>query len=175
MPITFSVTRQALKAPVVRTRIIAGIRQMAMPVLKQYAAERSRLTNRFKGVKPEYGIAMWERDSEVLLLIVLKNARQRTGNGGPTLATLMEWLFVTGTKAHPIAAKNAKFLAFQTGYSRLTTGGSGQATGPVLFRQHVNHPGFAPSPELKKIDDKFRPIVRLAINAGFDIGFRNAR
>lgn len=59
------------------------------------------------------------------------------------------WGYVDkGTKPHTIRAKNAPFLAFQTGYSARTQPvaqwgvGSGRSSGPWVKRKSVRHPGF---------------------------------
>jgi hypothetical protein len=59
------------------------------------------------------------------------------------------WGYVDkGTKPHIIRAKNAPFLAFQTGYDARTQPvaqwgvGSGRASGPWVRKKSVRHPGF---------------------------------
>jgi len=74
----------------------------------------------------------------------------------PTGKNAQIWKWVTeGTAGkgkgptYPIEPKNAPFLAFQLGYKPHTQpggqyGGSGTASGPWVFAQHVDHPGIRP-------------------------------
>jgi hypothetical protein len=95
------------------------------------------------------------------------------------MATLMMWLFETGTKAHPIPKQPKKvgFLAFESGtYSRKTEGGSGlSGSGKMVFRKQVQHPGFAPSKRFEKLDKTIDRVIVRAINKGIREGLNEAK
>ena len=149
------------------------ILKVAQPVLKHYISRREQATSRFTH-KPRYESKIHVRDAGVTITILLKNARERVSK--VTLATLMDWLYKTGTKAHTIVAKAGGFLAFSSGsYQRKTEGGGGSSGGPLVFRKRVRHPGFAPSKQLDRIDKELGPVLENAAEAGGRIGLNKAK
>ena len=89
------------------------------------------------------------------------------------------WTYVDkGTKPHIIAAKNAPFLKFRTGYSARTAPvaranvGTGTATGQWVQKTEVQHPGnearkFTET-FLKDIDPPLDERIQAAIQRGYD-------
>ena len=147
--------------------------KLTQPVIKHHISQREQVTSRFTH-KPRYESRVYVRDVGVTITILLKNARERVGK--VTLATLMDWLFVTGTKPHLIIAKAGRFLAFASGgYKRKTGGGAGSAGGPLIFRKRVPHPGFAPSKQLDRLDKQLEPTLKNAIDSGYRIGHNRAK
>lgn len=82
---------------------------------------------------------------------------------------IWKWLDETGTKKHPIAAKNAKALKFTWGgpgsYRSKTSpnparwGGPGVVQGgQTVFRQEVQHPGFPPRHFSDQINETMKKI-----------------
>jgi len=173
MPVSFSV----IKKPLPPTRQINIMRQevlkLTQPVIKHHIARREQATSRFTH-KPRYESRIYIRNG-VTITILLKNAGERVGKA--TLATLMDWLYKTGTRAHPIVAKTGKFLAFTSGpYKRKTEGGSGSSGGETtVYRKRVRHPGFAPSKQLDRIDKDLERPLGIAIEAGGRIGLNKAK
>lgn len=85
------------------------------------------------------------------------------------------WLFVDqGTKPHPIEAKNAPRLIFQTGYQAKTlakpartVSGGGKATGPVVVAKKVQHPGSEAREFSKTIAEDIKPDYNRLIDNTF--------
>lgn len=156
-------TFKLIKRPPVANLQIKRIRDETVkaiqPVLKQYVSERERVTNYFT-VKPQYEAKVNVRTTGVQVLVLLKNGKAKV-RGGVTLATLLEWLFVTGTKAHLIRAKKAG--------GRLAFRGRG---GEMVFRFSVRHPGSRPDPALDIVDRKLEGPLRTAMFRGVDNAFR---
>jgi len=75
------------------------------------------------------------------------------------------WLMLNaGTRAHDIYPRNAKMLRFQGGYSAKTRPGfigsqSGGASGAIIFRRFVHHPGTKPRGWSTIIAKKWRSRV----------------
>jgi len=147
--------------------------KLAQPVIKHHIAQREQATSRFTH-KPRYESKVYIRDSGITITILLKNAGERVGK--VTLATLIDWLYKTGTKAHTITAKAGKFLAFASGsYRRKTEGGGGSSGGELVYRKRVRHPGFAPSKQFDRLDRQFEPTLDNAIESGVKIGLSKTR
>jgi hypothetical protein len=155
------------------------IKKQAQPVLRQHIAQRSYITDAFS-TKPVWQSRVNVTTTEVQMLVYLRNASQRV-RGGVTMATLIMWLFFTGTRPHIIRAKPGKWLAFMWGgkgsYDRITKLSGGRGSGKVrggqmTFREVVRHPGFAPSPALKKINDRLFKPLKEAIDRGIRLGLR---
>lgn len=161
-------TVRVIKQPLPPHKQINIMRQeilkLAGPVVKQQISRREQVTSAFSsGNKPQYESRIYIRDTIITVTILLKNARQRITGGKVTIATLMMWLFETGTKPHLITAKPGGFLAFKS------------SSGETVFRKQVRHPGFAPSNQIEQIDKQFEPILRQAITAGGRIGLNKAK
>lgn len=159
MPITFSVIRKRPVANLTIKRIREETVKAVQPVLKKHIADRERVTNYFR-VKPEYEARVNVRTTEVQVLVLLKNGKAKV-RSGVTLATLLMWLYQTGTKPHIIRAKKAG--------GRLAFRGKG---GEMVYRFSVRHPGFAPSPALDIIDRKLDKPLKTAMFRAIDNSFR---
>ena len=135
MPVSFKVIRKPI-APVKQINTMRQeVLRVAQPVVKRYIARKHQATSKFTH-KPQYESRIFIRATAITFTVILKNARDRVGK--VTLATLLNWLYKTGTKAHLIRAKTARFLAFAGGpYSRKTEGGNGSSGGPVIYRQEI--------------------------------------
>lgn len=176
MSFSFKLIRKLPPAKTQLTIIKNEVVKQVQPVLRQYISQREQITQRFSN-KPEYATRFYIRETGILITTYLKNARQLVKGTNVTIATLMDWLFKTGTKAHEIRAKRAKFLAFRSGsYNRKSEGGNGLSpNGEVVFRQRVNHPGFKPSKRLDNIDKRLEPQLKAAIDRGGRIGLNRAK
>ncbi len=178
MPISFKVIRRHSVANLQMKRIRDETVKAVQPVLGKYVSERKKITDRFS-TRPEYEAKVNVREgADITALILLKNRGAKT-RGGITLATLLNWLFKTGTRAHIIRAKKpGGRLAFQGGsYNRITplsgtNPGSGKSGGALVFRHSVSHPGFAPSPALDIIDKKLDRALETAMYRAVDNAFR---
>lgn len=86
------------------------------------------------------------------------------------------WLFVDqGTRPHPIEAKNAPRLIFQTGYvsktlakPARTVAGGGKATGPVVVAKKVQHPGT----EAREFSQTIAEDIKEDFNKTIDNAFK---
>ncbi|MCP4083167.1 MAG: hypothetical protein GY743_23340 [Planctomycetaceae bacterium] len=93
------------------------------------------------------------------------------------------WLDKTGTKPHKIPKRpktGRSRLRFRTGYQAKTRpsparyGGSGRATGPVVYARQVNHPGFPPRKFSEQINKDMRKEYNRAVRNGGRRGVRRA-
>lgn len=94
------------------------------------------------------------------------------------------WVSITGTKPHPIPAKNAKYLKYRTDYKPRTTRsggykGPGVAVGPWRTSIVVQHPGFQPRNFEAWVRrwylDEFRRLVENAFKRGIYHATRGRR
>lgn len=178
--VSFKIIKR-LPPPKVALESIEGeVRKAVEPVARQFVAERRRITDHFSH-KPEWEHKINIRETGLQVLILLKNARSVV-SGRVTMGQLLEWLFVTGTKSHRIAAKPGKVLSFLSGgkgsYDRITprsgtTPGAGtiRSAEPVITRV-VIHPGFKPSPALGRINQKLGGALTRAFRLGIANGLR---
>jgi len=79
-----------------------------------------------------------------------------------------------GTKPHIIAAKNAPFLSFRTGYSpktlanpARTVSGGGTSSGPRVYAKVVHHPGSEAREFSKVIAEDILPDFKKIIDNAF--------
>lgn len=159
MTVSFKLIRRPPVANLQIKRIREETVKAIQPVLKQYVSERERVTNYFS-VRPQYEAKVNVRTTGVQVLVLLKNGKAKV-RGGVTLATLLMWLFVTGTKAHIIRAKKAG------GKLRFRAKG-----GEFVYRVSVPHPGFRASPALDIVDRKLEGPLKTAMFRGVDNAFR---
>ncbi len=176
MTFSFKVIKRPPPANVQITAIKHEIVKSVTTVAKQHVAERRRITDRFSH-KPEWEYRINVHATGLQLVILLKNASQKVGK--VTMATLLMWLFETGTKAHIIRAKNGRALSFMGGsYDRITLrSGTGSGSGTVsggqpTVRRVVNHPGFKPSPAFRNINFKLGGALSRAFKLGIGNGLR---
>lgn len=88
--------------------------------------------------------------------------------------------FVThGTRPHIIEARNAPVLAFRGGYKAKTTprvigSGPGGASGDVMFRQQVHHPGTEARDFERTIQNEAQRTIANNVQRAIDQGVREA-
>ena len=88
-------------------------------------------------------------------------------------AELYAMIDVTGARKHPIAAKNAKVLSFQSGYSpstspRVLSSRANRRYGRIVQTPYLvnQHPGFEPREFSKTIAEQYQPeYVRIMQDA----------
>lgn len=102
------------------------------------------LTAVARDIKIDLGVVTqtWDHKPKFTIGLSGRNARTITTDDKPYY-----WLN-KGTPAHIIRAKNVPRLAFQTGYTaktqpQLLASRPGGASGPVVYKRVVNHPGIA--------------------------------
>lgn len=85
-----------------------------------------------------------------------------------------------GTRPHVIMARNAKVLAFRSGYQAKTTprvigSGGGGGSGPNVFRQIVHHPGTEARDFERTIQYESQRTIANNIQKAIDAGVREAK
>lgn len=159
----FTVSAPKLRADAYRVEFLAANRKLG----KALAAEFDKTTKTWEGEKPTF-----------------EPVTSLTGGSGSTLDIAMtgsakgaqKWRWLDeGTEPHDIRPKNARALAFPSGYQAKTTpgfvgSGPGGPVGPVVFSQGVHHPGTAArgwSVLIKKdFEPKYRAGMQDALRAG---------
>jgi hypothetical protein len=128
-------------------------------VARQFVAERRRITDNYSH-KPEWEHKINVHETGLQVLILLKNPRAIV-RGRVTMATLLMWLFETGTKPHRITPRFKTILRFAVGNT-------------VVFARGVNHPGFKKNPAFGKINQKLGGALTRAFRLGIGNGLRRS-
>ena len=164
--------------------IAASIRKELEPVRQAHKDRRNAVVSDFKH-KPEFDAKISVGGKGIELKVILVNDKDSIGSGKATMADLVKWLFVTGTKAHEIKPKGKPYLKFQWGgkgsYSRKVGVGGGRGSGKVSggftvrSKKGISHPGFKPSKALENINKQLGLAANKAIKKGFHDGFNRLK
>lgn len=140
--------------------IRAEVKKAIEPVARHFVTERRRITDHYSH-KPEWEHRVNVQETGLQVLILLKNARAIV-RGRVTMATLLMWLFETGTKPHTIVPRFKTVLRFAVG-------------GTVVFARSVRHPGFKANPALDRIDQRLGQTLKQAFDRGIRSGLNRAK
>lgn len=163
------------KANLLYKNIQREIAKQLQSVGRQHVNERKRITANFEH-KPEFGYEVKISDKQVTLDIVLNNDNEKVSDSF-TIGNLWTALDKTGVRPHVILPKERPVLRFQSNYQPKTrpiarSGGSGRATGPIVFSRRVNHPGYPPRKFSESIGKRLRRQFEQAIDRGIRLGSR---
>lgn len=155
------------------------IARQLQPVGRQHVAERNKVVSDWDH-QPKFTHQIKVSQKQVAMDILVTNDTEAVSDDF-TIGDLWTSIDKTGTRPHPIAAKNAPRLAFQTNYQPHTrpiarSGGPGVATGPLVFpRQVPQHPGYPPRKFSEAIGKRLRRQFEQAIDRGIRLGARKQR
>lgn len=144
-----------------------------------HVQEREQVVANFEH-KPEFGYEVKVTPGQITLEILVKNDGEQVSEGF-TIGGLWRALDVSGVRPHIIRSQRPNgTLRFQTNYRPHTrpiarSGGPGRATGDVVHRRQVRHPGFAPRQFSKSINKRLRPTFQKAVSRGIGLGWRKVK
>lgn len=143
MPISFTAKLADVRGAKEINKIV--VQQMRQKALKPNLKKDAEKTVRgWKGEKPAFALLIKESPKNILYFTLYMRGSAKAKNK-------WNWLDL-GTKPHPIAARRAPYLVFQTGYnpgsrpysqgSRRLVTSAARRFGPYRKKKAVQHPGF---------------------------------
>lgn len=166
---------------IIRQEVIRTLKPVADASQKSYEAVVDNWNN-----KPAFKTDIKVTDKQIEIVTVVRRG-QRVEGSDITTATLWKFIDTTGTKAHSIRPKRP------TGVLRFSWGGPGSYQsktgarparygGPgtvrnaqIVYRKHVNHPGFPPRKFSEAINKDLKGKFNNAIDSGYRSGLRKLK
>ncbi len=179
------ITKRPPPASVQFRNIQQEIVRQLRPIGQAHVDERNKITSDFD-TDIKFGYRVSATQKQITLSVVVENNSAQVSEGW-TVGDLWRALDKKGTRPHTIRPKTlgpafGGALRFQWGgkgsYSPKTrpigrSGGSGKASGPIVYRRQVNHPGFAPRKFSEVINKRLRKQFENAIDRGVRVGAKH--
>lgn len=157
------------------------IRRELIPVAQEHVNERNKVTGNWE-TEVKFGYRISATEKQITLTIVVENSGGAVSDNF-TVGDLWRAIDKTGTRGpYPIRPKTlgpgfGGFLKFQGGYQPKTRpiaryGGPGRATGPIIYKRQVTHPGIKPRKFSQTIGKKLNKRFEKAIDRGVRLGSR---